>query len=55
MCYEFDAFFTRARIAEQMRMKSKIADELKKQSSTATPTVPAEPERHTKDQEPVPA
>ena len=55
MCYDFDAFLTKARIAEQMRMKKRAAENLEKQRGATDPLVPAEPEKHGKDQEPVPA
>ena len=52
MCYEFEEFYTRARIAEQLRKK---ADEQKQKAKTATPAKPAEPDVQVKPQEPVPA
>ena len=52
MCYEFEEFYTRARIAEQLR---KRADEQKQKARTATPAKPAEPDVQAKPQEPVPA
>ena len=55
MCYEFDDFFNRARVAEQLRRHTEWADKLKEQSTTAAPAKPAEPEKHVKEQEPVPA
>ena len=55
MCYEYDEFFQRARVVEQLRGKTKIADELKKSSETVTPSKPTEPEKSVKEQEPVPA
>jgi hypothetical protein len=55
MCYEFEALFAKARIAEQLRRNKTITGELKKQSSKPTPTVPVEPEKRAKDQELVPA
>jgi len=55
MCYEFDEFFNRARIAEQLRRQAKRADKLKEQSTQAAPAKQAEPEEHTKEQQPVPA
>ena len=53
MCYEFDRLFQRARVAEQLRRKKEQAEELKKQSKTATPSKPAEPEERPKVREPV--
>lgn len=52
MCYEFEEFYSRARIAEQLR---KRADKPKEKARTETPAKPAEPERQVKPQEPVPA
>ena len=55
MCYEFDSYFSRARIAEKLRMKKPVADDLEKQGKTAAPAVPVEPEKKPDAQEPVPA
>jgi hypothetical protein len=55
MCYEFDSFFGRARLAEQLRLNKERAAERAKQRKTATPATPAEPERPIKEQEPVSA
>ena len=55
MCYEFDRYITKARIAEQMRMKKPVADELTRQRGTAVPTVPAELAKTTKEEQPVSA
>ena len=54
MCYEYKEFFLRARIAKQLRRNKETAVELQKQSRTATPAKPAEPERRVKDKEPDP-
>ena len=52
MCYEFDEYYTRARIAGQLRKK---ADEQKQRAKTAAPAKPADPDVQVKPQEPVPA
>ena len=52
MCYEFDSFFSRARLAEQLRLDKERAAERAKQRKTATP---AEPEKPIEEQEPVSA
>jgi hypothetical protein len=54
MCYEYDEFFLRARIAKQLRRNKEAAVERQKQSSTAAPAKPAESERRVKDKEPDP-
>ncbi len=54
MCYDFDAYLAKARIAEQMRMKKRAADDPHKQRGPTAPAVPREPEKHGKDSEPVP-
>jgi hypothetical protein len=55
MCYEFDSFFSRARLAEQLRLDKERAAERAKQRKTATPATPAEPDKPIKEQEPVSA
>ena len=54
MCYDFDAYLAKARIAEQLRAKKPVADEPKKQRGVTPPAAPREPETHDKDHEPVP-
>jgi len=51
MCYEFDTFYSKARIAEQFRRK---AEEQKQRSETPAPTKPSDGETHVKPKEPVP-
>ena len=55
MCYDFDAFLAKARIAEQMRMKKRTVEDLEKQRGATAPAAPGKPEKHGKDHEPVPA
>ena len=55
MCDEYDEFFNRARVAEQLRRQAEWADKLKEQCTQAAPAKPAEPEKQVKEQEPVPA
>ena len=55
MCYDFDAYLAKARIAEQMRKQKPVADDTEKQRGTPAPAVPREAETHGKDHEPVPA
>ena len=52
MCYDFDAYLAKARIAEQMRTKKRVDQE--KQRGEAPAAAPREPEKHGKDREPVP-
>ncbi|HXX86460.1 MAG TPA: hypothetical protein VEN29_21075 [Casimicrobiaceae bacterium] len=52
MCYEFDTFYSKARVAEQLRRK---AEEQKQRSETAAPAKPVEGEKQVKPKEPVPA
>jgi hypothetical protein len=54
MCHDFDEYLMKARIAEAMRTKKPVADDLQKQRGVTGPAVPREPEKHGKDQEPVP-
>jgi hypothetical protein len=54
MCYDFDAYLAKARIAEQMRMKKPVADDSERQRGATAPAAPREPEKHGKDHEPVP-
>lgn len=54
MCYDYDAYLAKARIAEVMRRKKPVADELDKQRGATTPAVPREQEEQGKDREPVP-
>ena len=53
MCYDFDAYLAKARIAEQLRAKKPVG-EPEKQSGLTEPAAPREPETHDKDHEPVP-
>jgi hypothetical protein len=55
MCYEFDAYFTRALLDEQLRLKKARIEALQRQGRTATPATPAVPEKRTVPQDPVPA
>jgi hypothetical protein len=55
MCYDFDAYLAKARIAEQMRMKKRVAEDQEKQRGTTAPAAPGKPEKQGKDHEPVPA
>ena len=55
MCYDFDAYLAKARIAEQMRAKKPVADERGKERGVTSPAAPREPETHDKDRESVPA
>jgi hypothetical protein len=52
MCYEFEDFYTRARIVEQLRKKP---GEQKQRTTPATPAKPAEPDVQIEPQDPVPA
>ena len=54
MCYDFDAYLAKARIAEQLRAKKPVADEPEKQRGVTPPVAPREPETHDKDHEPIP-
>ena len=54
MCYDFDGYLAKARIAEQMRTKKRVAGDQEKQRGEAQPAAPREPEKHGKDREPVP-
>ena len=55
MCYDFDAYLAKARIAEEMRMRKRVAEDREKERSRPAPVAPSEPQRHGKDHEPVPA
>ena len=55
MCYDFDAYLAKARIAEQLRAKKPVAKEPEKQRGVDTPAAPLEPETRDKGREPVPA
>jgi hypothetical protein len=55
MCYDYDAYLAKARIAEQMRMKKPVAGDPEKQRGATPPAAPREPEKPGKDHEPVPA
>ena len=57
MCYDFDAYLAKARIAEQMRKRKPAAEQPEKQSGVNAPAAPREPEPETRDKgrEPVPA
>ena len=54
MCYDFDAYLAKARIAEQMRTKKRAAGDQEKQRGDTSPAAPREPEKHGKDREPIP-
>jgi hypothetical protein len=54
MCDEYDYFFDRARIAEEMRRNRKKIDEPKPQSEAAPPAPAADPKPGVREQEPVP-
>jgi len=54
MCYDYDAYLAKARIAEEIRRKKPVADEAQKQRGATTHTVPREPEKQGTDREPVP-
>ena len=54
MCYDYDAYLAKARIADEMRKKKHVADELAKPRGEPAPAAPREPETHGKDREPVP-
>jgi hypothetical protein len=55
MCYDFDEYVSKARIAEWMRSKKPVADDLEKQRGATVPAAPREAETHDKDRESVPA
>ena len=55
MCYDFDAYLAKARIAEQMRKRKPAAEQPEKQSGVNAPAAPREPQTRDKDHEPVPA
>ena len=55
MCYDFDAYLAKARIAEQMRMKKRVAEDPEKQRGATAPAAPGKPEKQGKENEPVPA
>jgi hypothetical protein len=52
MCYEFDSFYSKARIAEQLRKK---AEEQKRRDEAHAPPQPVETEPQVKTPETVPA
>jgi|KBSSwiStaDraftv2_1062776.scaffolds.fasta_scaffold114573_2 hypothetical protein len=54
MCYEYDAYLAKARIAEHLRKQKAAAEEAKKQRDATAPAAPREPQEHGKDREPVP-
>ena len=54
MCYDFDAYLAKARIAEQLRAKKPVADESEKQRGVTAPSAPREQETHDKNREAVP-
>ncbi len=57
MCDEYELYFTRALLAEQMRMRQARAEDRRSKSKgeAAKPTAPAEPERQIRPQETAPA
>jgi hypothetical protein len=54
MCYEYDAYLAKARIAEHLRKQKAAADEAKKQHDATAPAVPREPAEQGKDRVPEP-
>jgi hypothetical protein len=52
MCYEFETYYAKARLAEQLRKK---AEEQKRRSESPAPAEPVEDKKHVGPQEPVPA
>ena len=54
MCYDYDAYLAKARIAEHLRKQKSAADDARKQHDTTAPEAPREPEKQGKDREPVP-
>ena len=55
MCYEFDDYIDRMRIAEQLRKEREKAAEVKKQGTTTAPVAPAQTEKPRQEEETVPA
>jgi hypothetical protein len=55
MCYGYDDYIFKARLAEQLRKKAERAGKPKEASKPANTPAPAEPERHVKERDPVPA
>ena len=53
MCYEFDAYFSKARIAEQLRKKAEV--ERGKRSENPVPARPEQTEEPAKTPDTVPA
>jgi hypothetical protein len=53
MCYDFDAYLAKARMAEWMRMKKPVAHEPETQRDASSPPAPSEPETRDKDREAV--
>lgn len=53
MCYDFDAYLAKARIAEQMRTQKRAAADQEKQRGATAPAAPREPEKPGKKYEPV--
>ena len=54
MCYDFDAYLAKARIAEQMRTKKRVAGDQEEQRGEPAPAAPREPEKPGTKHEPVP-
>jgi hypothetical protein len=55
MCDSYEDRLFWIRRVEQMRKETERAEELKKQSKTATPGKPAAPEKGVEEHEPIPA
>ena len=54
MCYEYDSYLAKARIAEHLRRQKAAADEAENQRSATTPAAPSETPERDKNREPVP-
>ena len=54
MCYDYDGYLAKARIAEQLRAKKRAAGDQEKQRDAPTPAAPRESEKPGKKHEPVP-
>ena len=55
MCDDYDIYFTKTLLAEQLRMKKARNEEQRQQRKTEVPAKPAEPERTAVPRERVPA
>jgi hypothetical protein len=55
MCYDYDAYLAKARIAELMRAKKPVAGETDKERGATAPAAPREPEAQDRERKPVPA